>query len=260
MSNMHYISQFHLREFVSPTQEDQKLWVYDKETGRSNWRSPRSIMSEEGFYRESVDEELKNLEGALSSPEGFYHKLTHSGNPPKQATDLLSGESMKQVEEHLQLMAEYVRALPARSPKGKKIALEANELANGQEDFEWDYAVNHSKELLSKYRDLEIWRKWTYAFVGDNPPLVIGDWPVIGFVEPHPALWMPLSRSMYLVIENPSEPVDHVSLGGAIFIADSKLVRSLNQAQVQGAVRYVISSVEESWISSYLESITGEEL
>lgn len=72
--HQHTVPQFYLRQFAS---NDEKIWAFDKQTGRSFHTSIRNVAGERFFYDSKTLEEVTGdkqaLEKFLSQLEGYYH-------------------------------------------------------------------------------------------------------------------------------------------------------------------------------------------
>lgn len=67
-SNQHYVPRFLLKHFCSD--DSERLWAYDKSTGKTFQTNVKNVASERDFYEGTIEGRVLSLEDGLSQLEG----------------------------------------------------------------------------------------------------------------------------------------------------------------------------------------------
>lgn len=232
----HYLPQFYLAGFTPSGNKDDKLWVFDLETGEKRQSGLQNVACERDFYR------LKNYSEGEDFLEKFFAELEG-----KSAEVFRRIEKRKEIPERsskdYEVLINFIACLTFRNPKTRKwsgettkdmwkrillVSLnskkgpEAERLKNFvRDENKYELKVNPATGILDSLQmtkelvPLLAKRRWSLiASVNSEDHFITSDYPVTldwikdqdssslfppGFGFPQTAVTMPLNKYMALI-------------------------------------------------------------
>lgn len=264
----HYIPKKYLRHF---SDNEGKIWVYDKQEGKIFRPGVRVIANEIGMYSEKVEKDLNNL---VEIPTHRVFEKIHSRRP-------LSTEDRHSLAKYMVVLWKRVPAARERFLKSFSVVAD-----NYKQQITADIAAYIKVDPSSQY-DLESFLVKAKAYVeilkADPPPdfwykgfnlsefavseeatlsmhwvflcsekhqFLTSDNPIFFFANeglgrPQSELTFPISSSVALwVTRQPGRKVGYV-------MSTPKEVREINRRTAFNSTRFVFSKKNEDWIGPF---------